>query len=347
MDLSSHSPLIEWGAMATVDLKSLEELAAGALAAGNTSAENARIVAAALVAADADGIASHGVSRVPFYADQAASGKVDGHAVPVLTEHTAAVIGVDAACGFAFPAIRTGLAKALECAGGPGLAAVSIGNSHHCGVLGHHVEWVAERGLVALGFANTPAGIAPWGGTRGTFGTNPIGFASPRRSGPPLVVDLSMSAVARGNIMLADKRGEAIPEGWALDALGHPTTDAGAALAGTMVPIGEAKGAALAMMVELLTAPLAGANFAFEASSFFESDGPAPRTAQTFLLLDPQAFGASAFLERVEALVEEVESQPGTRLPGERRHRNRTLARDRGVDIADDLLAELHARAGA
>jgi (2R)-3-sulfolactate dehydrogenase (NADP+) len=209
------------------------------------------------------------------------------------------------------------------------------------------VEWVAERGLVALGFANTPAGIAPWGGTRGTFGTNPIGFACPRRDTPPLVVDLSMSAVARGNIMLADKRGEAIPEGWALDDRGHPTTDPRAALAGTMVPIGEAKGAALAMMVELLSAALAGANFAFEASSFFESDGPAPRTAQTFIVLDPRAFGASAFLERVEALIKEVDSQPGTRLPGERRHRNRTLARDQGVDIADDLLAELRARAGA
>ena len=332
--------------MARIELSALEELAAQALVAGNTSEENARIVAAALVAADADGIASHGVSRVPFYADQAASGKVDGHAVPVLTEHTAAVIGVDAACGFAFPAIRTGLAKALECAGGLGLSAVSIGNSHHCGVLGHHVEWIAERGLIALGFANTPAGIAPWGGKRGSFGTNPIGFACPRRDAPPLVVDLSMSAVARGNVMLADKRGEAIPEGWALDAEGRATTDPRAALAGTMVPIGEAKGAALAMMVELLSAALAGANFAFEASSFFTSDGPSPRTAQTFLVMDPQAFGSPRFLDRVEALVKEVDSQPGTRLPGRRRHRNRTLARDQGVDIADDLLAELRARAG-
>jgi (2R)-3-sulfolactate dehydrogenase (NADP+) len=333
--------------MATIDLQTLEDLATRALVAGNTSEENARIVAAALVAADADGIASHGVSRVPFYADQAASRKVDGHATPVLTEHTAAVIAVDAACGFAFPAIRTGLAKTVECAGGGlGLAALSIGNSHHCGVLGHHVEWVAEQGLIALGFANTPAGIAPWGGARGSFGTNPIGFACPRRDQSPLVVDLSLSAVARGNVMLADKRGEAIPEGWALDAEGRATTDPRAALAGTMVPIGEAKGAALAMMVELLTAALAGANFAFEASSFFTSDGPSPRTAQTFLVMDPQAFGASGFLDRVEALVKDVDSQPGTRLPGERRRRNRALARDQGVAVPDDLLAELRARAG-
>lgn len=333
--------------MATMDLETLEELATRALVAGNTSAANARIVAAALVAADADGIASHGVSRVPFYADQAASGKVDGHATPVLTRHTPAVIVVDAACGFAFPAIRTGLAEALESAGDLGLAAVSVGNSHHCGALGHHVEWVADRGLMALGFANTPSGIAPWGGARGSFGTNPIGFACPRRDAPALVMDLSLSTVARGKIMLADKRGEAIPEGWALDAGGRPTTDSRAALAGTMVPIGEAKGAALAMMVELLSAALAGANFAFEASSFFESDGPPPRTAQTFLILDPRAFAGGGFLDRVEDLVEDVHSQPGTRLPGERRQRCRERARDRGVDIADDLLAELRARANA
>jgi (2R)-3-sulfolactate dehydrogenase (NADP+) len=207
------------------------------------------------------------------------------------------------------------------------------------------VESVAEHGLMALGFSNTPAGIAPWGGTRGSFGTNPIGFACPRRGDLPLVVDLSLSAVARGKVVLADKRGESIPEGWALDAEGHATSDPRAALAGTMLPIGEAKGSAMAMMVELLTAGLAGANFAFEASSFFTADGPPPRIAQTFIVLDPKAFGGRNFLGRVEALVEDVLSQPGTRLPGERRHRNRAMARAHGVVIGDDLLAELRRRA--
>jgi (2R)-3-sulfolactate dehydrogenase (NADP+) len=307
----------------------------------NTSESNAKLVAAALVAADADGLASHGVSRVPFYADQAASGKVDGHGTPVLEQHGLAAIRVDAAAGFAYPAIRMGLDRALEVARTAGVAALSIGNSHHCGALGYHVESVAEHGLMALGFSNTPAGIAPWGGTRGSFGTNPIGFACPRRGDPPLVVDLSLSAVARGKVVLADKRGESIPEGWALDAEGHATNDPRAALAGTMLPIGEAKGSAMAMMVELLTAGLAGANFAFEASSFFTADGPPPRIAQTFIVLDPKAFGGRNFLDRVEALVEDVLSQPGTRLPGERRHHNRATARAHGVVIGDDLLGEL------
>lgn len=332
--------------MSTIDLKSLAELATAALVAGNCSEANAKSVAAALVAADADGLASHGVSRVPFYADQAASGKLAGHAVPVLEGRAACAIRVDAGDGFAYPAIRLGLEHAANICREAGVAVLSIGNSHHCGALGYHVEQAAEEGLMALGFSNTPAGIAPWGGSRGSFGTNPIGFACPRRGKPPLVVDLSLSAVARGKIMLAQKRGEPIPLGWALDGEGRATTDPQAALGGTMVPVGEAKGAALAMMVELMTAALSGANFAFEASSFFTADGPPPRIAQTFIVVDPQAFAGPLFFQRVETLVAEVSSQPGTRLPGDRRYANRAAARAAGVDIADDLLEELRARAG-
>lgn len=197
----------------TIDLDTLEALAARALEAAGTCEENALTVARALVAADADGLASHGVSRVPFYADQAASGKVDGRAVPQLEQRATAAIRVDARDGFAYPAINMGLERAVPAARQCGVAAVAIGNSHHCGVSGHHVERVAGQGLVALGFSNTPAGIAPWGGCRGSFGTNPIAFACPRRNRPPLVVDLSLSRVARGKVMLAARRGDPIPEG--------------------------------------------------------------------------------------------------------------------------------------
>ena len=141
--------------MSKIDLEALEELAIRALVAGNTSAANASVVAAALVAADADGLASHGVSRVPFYADQAASKKVDGHATPVLEQRAAAAVRVDAADGFAYPAIRLGLARAVDVAAEIGVAAVSIGNSHHCGVCGYHLESVADRELLALVTAST------------------------------------------------------------------------------------------------------------------------------------------------------------------------------------------------
>ena len=309
------------------------------------SADNAAHVARALIAAEIDGLGSHGLARLPFYADQAASGKVNGQACPAVN-CKGAVVYVDADAGFAYPAIRKGLDAGIKQARQSGISAVAIANSHHFGVAGHHVEDVAARGLLALAFGNTPAAMAPWGGTTPLFGTNPIAFAAPRKEQPPLVIDLSLSKVARGKIMLADKRGERIPANWALGADGQPTTDPKSALAGSMTPLGDAKGSALALMVELLTAGLTGSNLAFEASSFFESDGDAPRVAQLFVLLDPAHFaGADVFDSRLETLSSEITQQAGTRLPGEKRLKARQAASE-GVCVADPLLKELHRRAG-
>ena len=323
----------------------LRALAGRTLIAAGASPDNADQVAAALVAAELDGLASHGLSRVPFYADQVKSGKVDGRAVPELTRLASAVIRVDARSGFAYPAIELGLEAADSSVGATGIAAVAIANSHHCGVAGHHVERLAEKQLVGLMFANTPSAIAPWGGRRGLFGTNPIAFACPRRDAPPLVVDLSVSVGARGRIVLAAGKGETIPEGWALDASGRPTTDAKAAMGGTLLPIGGAKGAALALMVEILAAGLTGSRMGFEASSFFDAEGRPPRTGQLFIVLDPSAFGVD-FIERVETLASAMLSESGVRLPGDRRHASRArLARD-GIPVSETLIAELRRRAG-
>src|SRR5471032_547177 len=280
----------------------LRDLALRVLAAAGAAEPNAVPTADALIAAEFDGLASHGMSRVPFYADQIAAGKVDGTAVPTGSRRAAATLRVDAHGGLAFPAIALGLAAIGGIVREAGLVAIGIANSHHAGVVGHHVERLAAQGLVALAFANTPAAIAPWGGTRGIFGTNPIAFACPRRAGPPLVVDLALSIVARGKLLIAAAKGETIPEGWALDRDGNPTTDAEAALAGTIVPIGDAKGAALALMVEVLAAGLTGSQFGFEASSFFDAEGPPPRTGQLFLALDPIALAGPSFGDRIEAL---------------------------------------------
>ena len=326
-------------------IEELIRLAARALQASNVSERNAKIVAEALVAAEADGLPSHGLSRVPFYAEQARSGKVDGHATPSVMLPASAAVTVDARTGFAFPAIGAGLDKALEIIGGVGVVAVVVTRSHHAGALSHPVERAAEHGLVALAFSNTPSGIAPWGGFRGSFGTNPIAFACPRKSTHPLVVDLSLSRVARGKIMLASKEGKPIPKGWALDREGKPTTSAKAALEGTMLPIGDAKGAALALMVEILSAGLARANFAFEASSFFDADGPAPAIGQSFILIDPAVFGGAGFSDHVERLIREVVSQDGVRLPGDRRRDSRERARQFGVEIGDALADDLRRRA--
>lgn len=331
--------------MPRLPLAQAEELATRALAATRISPDTASQVAAALVAAEADGLASHGLARLPIYARQADVGKVDGFVRPRLDRTGDTTLRIDAGHGFAFPAIALAIREGAGIAADAGTAAASIYRSHHAGVLGHHVEAAARLGVIALAFANTPAGIAPWGGRTAVFGTNPLAFAAPRRAGPPLVIDLSVSKVARGKIMLARQKGQPIPGDWALDPQGLPTTDAEAALAGTMLPMGDAKGAALALMVEILAAALSGANFAFEASSLLDDRGSPPDVGQSFLFLSPRRLGGDGFGDRLEILLSAILDQPGARLPGQRRLSARARAETEGIDISADLLAEIERRA--
>ena len=325
-----------------ISLADAQALATAALVAAGTSPGNAADVARALVAAEADGQPGHGLSRVPAYAAQVRAGKVAGEVEPVIVELGPAALRVDAADGFAYPAIARGLPRAGGMARAMGVAAMAVANSHHFGMAGYHVEGPAARGLVVLAFGNSPAAIAPWGGTRGVFGTNPIAFACPRLRGePPLVIDLSLSKVARGKVMLAAQRGEEIPEGWALDAEGRPTRDAKAALAGTMLPMGDAKGSALVLMVEILAAALTGSSFGHEASSFFDAEGGPPRVVQVFVLIAPARFGGDGFGARVDALCAAILAQPGTRVPGMRRLELRARAAREGIEIPDALHGQL------
>lgn len=321
----------------------LRALVARALESSGTAPTNAAAVAAALVQAEIDGQKGHGLSRVPAYAAQVRSGKVAGRAVPDVTRPTPGAIVVDAADGFAFPAIDVAVAELARIAPVQGIGIAAIRHSHHFGVAGRPAERLAEQGLVGIVLGNSPKAIAPWGGTQAVFGTNPIAFAAPRSGRPPLVIDLSLSKVARGRVMVAAQKGEPIPEGWALDRDGRPTTDARAALDGAMLPMGDAKGAALALMVEILAAALTASHLGFEASSFFTADGPPPRVGQLLLAIDPGALSGGAFAERLETLLAAMLAQPGVRLPGTRRLDNRAKAVT--IDVDAKLLAEIEALA--
>lgn len=328
--------------MATLTLTEAEALAADALVRCGTLEPAARSVARALVGAEADGLKGHGLSRVAPYAAQVRAGKVVGDALPRAERPRPGLLAVDAAHGFAYPAIDLALEALPTMAREQGIAAAGIRRSHHCGAAGRPVEALAEQSCVALLFANTPAAMAPWGGRRAVFGTNPLAFACPLPGRAPIVVDLALSKVARANIVGAAKRGEAIPEGWALDAEGHPTTDAKAALAGTMVPLGDAKGTALALMVEVLAAGLVGARFADEASSFLDAEGDPPGTGQLIIAIDAAALSPHA-PERFAALAGAIEGQDGARLPGARRLGLRQRAAEAGLDLPDALVAEIRA----
>lgn len=328
--------------MPNLSLRDAMILVSDALHRCGATRSNADSVAAGLVGAEADGLKGHGLARLPSYAAQLRAGKVIGDATPTVSRPRPAVLRIDAAHGFAYPALDMAIASLPATARSQGLGAASVHRSHHCGAAGRPVEALAHEGLVALLFANTPAAMAPWGGDRALFGTNPIAFACPLPGRPPIVVDLSLSKVARGNILAARKRGERIPEDWAMDKEGRPTTDPDAALAGTMAPLGDAKGVALALMVELLAAGLTGAHFAGEASSFLDAAGAPPGTGQLLLAFDPAAFAANG-PERFAVLASAIETQAGARLPGARRRALRRSAETDGVTISPELAAEIAA----
>jgi (2R)-3-sulfolactate dehydrogenase (NADP+) len=333
------------GETTTITAADLEALIAKALVASRTSEVNARSVARALAKAEIDGQVGHGLSRVPSYVAQARVGKVDGHATPRAQQTRPGSLMVDAAHGFAYPAFDLAIDRLPGLASANGIAAAGFVRSHHFGVAGRHVERLADAGLVALAFGNTPKAIPPWGGKRPVFGTNPIAFAAPQSGEPPIVVDLALSQVARGKILTAAQKGEPVPATWAVDQDGRPTTDAKVALKGALQPIGGAKGAALALMVEVLAVALTGARFGFETSSFLDAEGPPPAVGQLLIAIDPGAFaGEDVFAERIGALAETI-GNDGARLPGARRIALREAAARQGVAVDARLLAEVRALA--
>ncbi len=315
-----------------------ETLARTALAVAGANADMAATTAHTLAAAEAAGQAGHGLSRVPQYATFLRNGRADGSAVPRIVNERGGAVLVDARHGLAYPALALAESEAAWRARAHGVAIAGVTNSHHSGAMGLPVARLAQQGLVALAFTNSPAAMPVPGGRRPLMGTNPIAAAFPRREAPPLVIDMALSEVARGKIMVAAKEGRAIPEGWALDAEGRPTTDPNAALSGAMLAMGGTKGALLAMVVELLCCALTGAAFGFEADSFFTDEGNRPRLGQALLVVDPGALaGASAFAERIEAFVAAMAAEDGVRLPGSRRDALAARAVEQGVEIPEAL----------
>jgi (2R)-3-sulfolactate dehydrogenase (NADP+) len=332
--------------MAVESLAALEQLAARALERAGANAAAAAATARALVAADAQGLASHGVSRVPQYAGHLRNGRVDGAAVPRVAGGRGGACLVDAADGLAFPACELAVAEAVRRAREHGVAFAGVANSYHFGAAAGHLGPVAAAGMVGVAMGNSPAAMSAWGGKRPLFGTNPIAAVFPRRDGPPVTIDLSLSEVARGKLMVAARDGKPIPQGWALDREGRPTTDPKAGLEGSMLPAGGVKGAMLALVVELLVCALTGARFGFEADSFFAEQGNRARIGQAFLVIDPAALaGPEVYAERVETLLAAMLADEGVRVPGRRRDELAAAAAARGVEIPDALLAQIRALA--
>jgi len=333
--------------MSLIAIEELTNLTTRALRRAGASKSMARATAKALVAADSEGLSGHGVSRTSLYVQHLREGRVDGKAKPKVVKRKGATTLVDACNGLAFEATVLGVKEAIRRAQRYGVSFTSITNSHHFGAAAYHLAPIAEAGLVGLTFTNSPAAINAWGGKRAFFGTNPIAAIFPRREVPPLIVDLSLTEVVRGKIMLYAKEGKPIPLGWAVDRDGNPTTDPKAALTGSLMAISGVKGTVLAMMVEILCCALSGAAFSFENDSYFEPGGK-PRIGHAILAVDPDALaGAGSYFERLEVMVSAMTQDDGVRLPGARRHADREKAHLNGIDVPDTLLSELRKLASA
>ena len=328
--------------------RSATELATDLLLSSGMPDSPARRTAWALVAADAWGRASHGLLRLPFYLARLAEGGADPRAELTRVSDRGPTLAFDGGNGLGhwqlWEAAEHGVSRARQ----SGLAAVSVGNSGHCGALGLYVLPAVDAGMVGLVFSHGPAVIPPWGGHSPITSTSPLSMGFPARP-RPLIVDLACSAVARGKIAEAASAGTELPEGWALDRAGRPTTDPAAALQGMLAPMGGAKGFALALAVEALTAAVVGPHLSTQVADPLDpgANGQAQRIAHLVIVLDPQAFDVDGRgAARLEELALSVEAAGG-RLPGAEHPLPGDLGPNHEVTVPDRVCGQLVAEATA
>ena len=327
--------------MPTLTLPQIYTLTYDALVRCGASEMQATTTAESVMDAEAEGIRNVGLGYLPLYLGHLRHGKVNGNAQPAIIHQQGASILVDADHGFCHPAFKFALEPFADLANEMGIAVLTLTNSYSAGVVGWFNNLLAEKGLVSLAFANAPSSVAPYGGKKKLFGTNPIAFGAPRAEADPIIVDMATSATAKVNVKQAAREGREIPLGWAKDSDGNPTTDPKAGLAGSLSPMAGAKGYGIGLLVEILAAGMTGGNWAFDSSQFADNEDGPPSVGQLFIAIAPSKVGGDDYLTRVESLVERLEGQDGVRLPGAKRAANRVSAELHGVAVPADLIARI------
>ena len=312
-------------------------LATQVLADNGCDRPNAEAIAATVTAAERDRCHSHGLFRIPGYVTSLRNGKANGRAAPRAERLGPTMIRVHGDGGYTPLALELGRAPLIEAAREFGMAALAITRTIHFAALWPETEALAKQGLVAMAFTSSPPYLAPAGGKRPFFGTNPMSFAWPREGRPPMVFDQASAAMARGEVMVAARDGHALPDGAGIDADGNPTNDPAEVLKGAQLPFGGHKGSAIALMVDLLAGPLIGEATSAEAGAADNGDGTAALGGELILALDPARFGAADPLGHGERLFADLLAQPGTRLPSDRRFKARAETPSTGIEIPQSL----------
>lgn len=337
-----------------IGVKELEHLGRAVLEAAGLSTEDATDSTRILVEADLLGISTHGVMRLPGYAGRMASGGIDPRARVAVEQRTPSIALVDGANAVGTLVGSRGLRQAMGMAADTGVAYVGCRGSNHFGALAPYGLEACEAGYVMVAGTNASTTMPPWGGAKARIGNNPIAVAAPMPTEPHFILDMAMSVAARGKIRAALRDGVAIPDGWAVDPRGRPTTDPGEALAGLLLPFGGHKGSGLSMAVDILCGALTGARFLTDISSWSDNPDDPQGLGHFFLLLDPaRTVGRRAFDAAMTRFRDIVLATPAAdpdepvRLPGQLEQERRREALADGVAIPGDLLTELEQLAAA
>jgi len=331
-------------AQVILTLDEARDLSRRCLLANGCDAANADAITGVMILAERDGCASHGLFRLPGYVSALRDGRANGAADPSVKRIAPGVLRVDGDLGYAPLALERGRAPLIAAARETGIAAMSLVRTFHLAALWPEVEAITEQGLVALAMTSSRSLVAPAGGTQAVFGTNPMAFGWPRPDGPPMVFDQAVSVMARGEVQIAARDGHPLPDGAALDSNGQPTNDAQAAVDGVLLPFGGYKGSSIGLMIELLAAGLLGENFSFETSEQFADDGGPGRGGELIIAIDPARFGDPAgWQAHAETFFARMTQQDGVRLPGTRRHDNRSRISAQGFAIPASLHDEIAA----
>jgi LDH2 family malate/lactate/ureidoglycolate dehydrogenase len=311
-------------------------------------AEDAALFADALVDADLHGVPTHGVSRLGIYLKRIEAGLIDPKAKLAIDRRAGCVLAMDAGNGLGQVQARKTLDLLIPMARENGAAVATIRNSQHFGALSYYCNYAAAKQMVLLAMTNCEPAMSPEGGYEAFFGTNPIAASFPTGKGFPVKIDLATSIVARGNIIAAQKKNMAIPEGWALDPTGRPTTDAAQALLGTVLTMAGHKGYALALMVELFSGVLSGSAIGSDVGSMYKNMDRKQDVGHFFCLFDVKAFlDYGEYLRRIDETIERIKAakkRPGVEeilVPGERSARKAAVNAAEGVPISPETVAEL------
>lgn len=304
--------------MPKITLSEIEDVTHSALVRHGAADWIAAEVARAVAEAEATGNRICGLYYVESYCKQLGTGRVNGVVEPVVTRPRPGVVSVDGCMGFAQAAFARALPQALEAARECGTASLAVGHTHTCTSLGFFTGQIARTGLIGFGMTNASPIVAPPGGRARVIGTNPMALSVPDGAGGvAMQFDQSTTTVALGKITMAKAAGEAIPEGWALDREGRPTTDPDAALKGSLVSMGGYKGWGFGLMAELLAAGMTGSVTSRNVTPLKAADGPPHDLGQYYLLIDPAA--GDAFFDRMAEVALAISEDPDARMPGQGR----------------------------